>query len=414
MAQISFTPAWLKKLPFSSNRIHYTDSHPRSKYPNFDLLIITGVRTKTAYLRHIHKSNRKQIRKLIKLADMTSGAVGLSELRDIYQKKVIEFQRNDNGILLSRDLQKFSLRNAIDFYLENNNPQDRQNFIKLKDEPFKSQTVGHFILKDLEDLDVQEIIKPLIDKGSLYSANMKREFIQRAWNYTIKNHREVRKILRGYPNPATFNMQKKYGFVKEASAKYLGFDDILEFFDIVATCHRSDLRDFFHLALYLGQHPFGEIAKMRWDQLQEVDGQLWWIMEKGFHKVNRSHQIPLHATAMDIINKWKGSHDVYVFPNTASTTKELYDQHDFKYIMKQFRRKHEIKWDMRCLRSTFITLIADLDPTFKPQYLANQYESTVTNSNYLHRSLISYQDLKIDMINAYMNLIQDKLSEVSK
>jgi len=117
---------------------------------------------------------------------------------------------------------------------------------------------------------------------------------------------------------------------------------------------------------------------------------------------------------MDIINKWKGSHDVYVFPNTASTTKELYDQHDFKYIMKQFRKKHEIKWDMRCLRSTFITLIADLNPTFKPQYLANQYESTVTNSNYLHRSLISYQDLKIDMINAYMNLIQDKLSEVSK
>ena len=82
--------------------------------------------------------------------------------------------------------------------------------------------------------------------------------------------------------------------------------------------------------------------------------------------------------------------------------------------MKQFRKKYNIAWDMRCLRSTFITLIADLDPTFKPQYLANQYESTVTNSNYLHRSLISYQDLKIDMINAYMNLVQDKLSEVSK
>ena len=411
MAQISFTPAWLKKLPFSSNRIHYTDSSSGSKYPNFDLLVISGARSITGYCRFIERKNGKQIRKLIKLADLTNNALSLSELRDLYRDKVNEMQRNENGELLKKDLQQFTLGNAIDFYLEENNPQDAHHLIKLKDEPFDNQRIGDLVLKDLEDLDVQDIIKPLVKKGSLYSANMKREFIQRVWNNTLREHRTVRKILRGYPNPATFDMQKKYGFVKEASAKYLGFDDIPEFFDIVATCHRSDLRDFFHLALYLGQHPFGEIAKMRWDQLQEVDGQLWWIMEKGFHKVNRSHQIPLHATAMDIINKWKGSHDVYVFPNTASTTKELYDQHDFKYIMKQFRKKHEIKWDMRCLRSTFITLIADLDPTFKPQYLANQYESTVTNSNYLHRSLISYQDLKIDMINKYMELLQDKLNE---
>jgi len=411
MAQLRFNPAWLKKLPFSTNRIHYTDSHPRSKYPNFDLLIITGARSKSAYLRHIHKKNGKQVRKLIKLADMTSGAVSISELRDIYQDKVIEFQRNDSGILLSRDLQNFTLRDAINFYLEDKNPQDKENLIKLKDEPFKKQTVGDFILKELEDLDVQEIIKPLVDKGSLYSANMKREFIQRVWNHTVKKHKVVRKILRGYPNPATFDMKDEYGFVKQASTKYLGLEDIPEFFNIVETSHRSDLKDFFYLALYLGQHPFGEIAKMRWDQLQEIDGQTWWIMETGFHKVKKSHQVPLHATVMEIINKYKGSDDVYVFPNTFNNKKELYDQHDFKYIMKQFRAKHEIKWDMRCLRSTFITVIANADSSFKPQYLANQYESNVTNSNYLHRGLISYHDLKIDMINRYMEIIQDTSNE---
>ena len=414
MAQLEFTPAWLKKLPFSSNRIHYTDSHPRSKYPNFDLMIITGARTKTAFIRHRDKTNGKDVRKLSKLADMTTGAVGISELRDIYQDKVIQFQRNDNGELLKRDLQKFNMRDAINFYLENNNPQDKHNLIKLKDEPFLNKTVGDLVLKDLEDLDVQDIIKPLVDIGSLYSANMKREFIQRVWNYTLKKHRQVRKILRGYPNPATFDMKAEYGFVKEASQKYLGLDEIPEFFNIVATAHRPDLKDFFHLSLYLGQHPFGEIAKMRWDQLQEIDGQIWWIMEIGFHKVKKSHQVPLHATVMEIINKYKGLDDVYVFPNTVSDVRDLYDQQDFKYIMKQFRNKYDIKWDMRCLRSTFITVIADADPSFKPQYLANQYDSNVTNSNYLHRGLISYKDLKIDMINKYMEIIQDTLNEVSR
>jgi len=150
---------------------------------------------------------------------------------------------------------------------------------------------------------------------------------------------------------------------------------------------------------------------MRWDQLQEIDGQIWWIMETGFHKVKKSHQVPLHATVMDIINKYKGSDDVYVFPNTISDTRELYDQQDFKYIMKQFRAKHQIKWDMRCLRSTFITIIANADSSFKPQYLANQYDATVTNKNYLHRGLISYHDLKIDMINRYMEIIQDTLND---
>ena len=417
MAKQNFTATWINNLPYTLKRKVYIDASPNTKFLNCDFILVVGSKSKSAFLRYRPKINGVEKTRTIKIGD--ADVIDLMELREAYEREVLNLKKQDSPILQSKEIRKFNLGNAIDFYLafmlqRKKTPADKDSLIKLKTEPFRYGIVGDLLLLELEDLDVQEIIQPLIDKGSLYSANMKREFIQRVWNKSATKHKLVRKILRGIPNPATFDMEEEYGFVKQASKKYLGLENIPEFFDIVATAHRSDLRDFFHLSLYLGQHPFGEIAKMRWDQLQEIDGQIWWIMETGFHKVKKSHQVPLHATVMEIINKYKGSDDVYVFPNTISNTRELYDQQDFKYIMKQFRAKHQIKWDMRCLRSTFITIIANADPTFKPQYLANQYDSTVTNKNYLHRGLISYHDLKIDMINKYMEIIQDTLNARAK
>ena len=99
MAQIQFTPTWISKVPFTTKRKHYTDSHPRSKFGNCDLVLVVGGRTKTGYLRFRKYINGKRKDQLIKLADMTSNAISLSELRDIYETKVIEIKRNESTVL---------------------------------------------------------------------------------------------------------------------------------------------------------------------------------------------------------------------------------------------------------------------------------------------------------------------------
>ena len=47
---------------------------------------------------------------------------------------------------------------------------------------------------------------------------MKREFIQRIWNYLNKEHEDVSLVLVNKPNPASFSMQR-YNFKKRASRK---------------------------------------------------------------------------------------------------------------------------------------------------------------------------------------------------
>ena len=405
MAQIQFTPTWISKVPFTTNRKHYTDSHPRSKFGNCDLVLVVGGRTKTGYLRFRKHINGKRRDQLIKLADMTSNAISLSELRDIYETKVIEIKRNESPVLVAKSYQTFTLGDAIDFYLKRKNPSDIGQLLTIKDDLVGARKAGNLILMELSTSQVKELVEPLVQKGSLYSANMKREFIQRVWNYCLREHDEMKKLIVRFANPATFDMKLYCNFEKKASTKSLSLEEYGEFFDIVNTCQREDLRDLFHMFLYLGQHPFSEIARMRWDQLQEIDGQWWWFMEEGFHKTSKRHTIPLHPMVMDIINKYKEFDETYVFPNPLKG-KEFYNAHDFKYYMKEFRRKYQIEWDVRCLRAAFITTIEESNMTFRAGILCNQAAQNITEKNYLGRGKIPFKDFKIEMINAYMDIIK--------
>ena len=405
MAQIQFTPTWISKVPFTNKRKHYTDSHPRSKFGNCDLVLVVGGRTKTGYLRFRKYINGKRKDQLIKLADMTSNAISLSELRDIYETKVIEIKRNESPVLVAKSFQTFTLGDAIDFYLERKNPSDIGQLLNIKEDLVGAHKAGDLILMDLSTSQVKDLIEPLVQKGSLYSANMKREFIQRVWNYCLREHDEIKKLIARFANPATFDMKLYCQFEKKASTKSLGLEDYAEFFDIVNTCKREDIRDLFYMFLYLGQHPFSEIARMRWDQLEEIDGQWWWFMEEGFHKTSKRHTIPLHPMVMDIINKYKEFDETYVFPNPLKG-KEFYNAHDFKYYMKEFRRKYQIEWDVRCLRAAFITTIEESNMNFRAGILCNQAAQNITEKNYLGRGKIPFKDFKIEMINAYMEIIK--------
>jgi len=116
---------------------------------------------------------------------------------------------------------------------------------------------------------------------------------------------------------------------------------------------------------------------------------------------------------MDIINKYKESDETYVFPNPLEG-KEFYNAHDFKYYMKEFRRKYQIEWDVRCLRAAFITTIEESNMTFRAGILCNQAAQNITEKNYLGRGKIPFKDFKIEMINAYMEIIKGVRNAVSK
>ena len=151
---------------------------------------------------------------------------------------------------------------------------------------------------------------------------------------------------------------------------------------------------------------------MRWDQIVKIDDQYWWMMEEGFHKVQTKHSLPLHPVTMKIIDKYKGNDDVYVFKNLVDK-KGLHDKHTFKNAIRRLKRTHNITWDIRCLRASFITTIGEINPSFRAGILTNQAGQNITEKVY-HRGDITYYDFKVDMINAYMELIQGKQNEVSK
>ena len=77
--------------------------------------------------------------------------------------------------------------------------------------------------------------------------------------------------------------------------------------------------------------------------------------------------------------------------------------------MRRLKKTHNIDWDMRCLRASFVTAITNLDHTYRAGILCNQAGQNITEKNYV-RGNITYFDFKIEMINAYMELIQDKLN----
>ena len=413
MSGIKLTAQKIEKLPYSSKRTLYIDKHPTTKYQSCDFILVVGARTKTAFLRHRPKVNGVRKQQMIKLGDAT--VISLSELRDMYLEEVIKIRRGESEYLVAKDQREITLGNLVDIYItgkEQGKGKDVSKYDKEQMKRLMNQKLDRVLVGDLKcvDLDsdmIKKILQEDVDKDSMYVASQKREYIQRVWNYSIKNSKA--KVLENIKNPASFSMVDWIDWKKEPSEKFIEAKDFPEFFKVVDSIGRSDFRDIIKMSLFTGQHPYAEIAKMRWDQIQEVEGQTWWIMEKGFHKIDKPHQFPLHKMMLDIINKYKGNDDVYVFKN-------IYDKDDFYHkdnvgnVLGRLRKTHNIKWDLRCLRSSFLTAITNLDHTFRAGILCNQAGQNITEAVYI-RGAITYFDFKVQMINAYMDLIQDKLNE---
>ena len=410
MSTHKFNHTWIERLPYSSKRKLYIDSTSNTKFTNCDFVMMVGARSKTAYLRYrpIENGKRKQVLK--KIGD--ANVIPLSDLRDSYIEQATDILRKESPILSAKETREVTIGHLIDFYLSENNPSDKDNLLRFKNQTIDGTLkVSNLICLEQDVFSVKDILKQDVEKGSLHSANAKREFIQRVWNYALTENREYNKVLKTISNPASFSMKKWVGFTKKASDKHLPVQEYPQFFEAIDSLHRSDFRDLFYMFLYTGQHPYSEVAKMRWNQIQKVDNQYWWIMEEGFHKVETKHSFPLHPMVMDIINKYKGNDDEYVFKNIVDT-KELHDKHTFKNAIRRLKRTHNIEWDVRCLRASFITTIGEINPSFRAGILTNQAGQNITEKVY-HRGDITYYDFKVDMINAYMELIQDKLNEVS-
>lgn len=414
MSTHKFNHTWIKRLPYTSKRKVYIDSTNNTKFTNCDFVLIVGARSKTAYLRYRPTKNGVRKAVLKKIGD--ANVIPLADLRDAYTRQAMEILTKDSPILTAKETRNVTIGNLIDFYLSENNPSDKDNMIRLKNQIIEGNLkVGDLLCIDQDVFSIKNILKPDVKKGSLYVANQKREFIQRVWNYCLSENEDYNKVLKTLTNPATFSMEKWCGFSKKASDKRIPKEYYPQFFEAVNSLHRSDFKDLLYMFLFTGQHPYSEVCKMRWDQIKKIDNQYWWFMEEGFHKVDKEHTFPLHPMVMDIINKYQGNDDVYVFKNNLDR-KALHDKHTFKNALRRLRNTHNIDWDIRCLRASFITTIEELNPSYRAGILANQSGQTVTEKNYLRpdKDGITFKDFKLDMINAYMELIQDKLNEVSK
>lgn len=408
MSGIKLTAQKIEKLPFSSKRTLYIDNHPTTKFKGCDFIVVVGARTKTAYLRHRPVINGTRKNTMVKLGDAT--AISLSELREIYFDEVVKLKRGESNYLIEKDQRDITLRDLVDFYILKKKPSDyeQKQMNSLMNQTLDKIFVGDLKCKDLDTFGVKDVLQQDVDKKSMYVANQKREFIQRIWNYNSRENKNA-KVIKKISNPATFSMMDWVGWKKEPSEKKLNVSDYPQFFEAIESLSRSDFRDFFKMALFTGQHPYSEIAKMRWDQIQEIEGQTWWIMEKGFHKVDKPHQFPLHKMTLDIINKYKGNDDVFVFKNIHDKS-DFYTKDNLKNAIRRLKKTHNITWDIRCLRASFVTAITNLDHTYRAGLLCNQAGQNITEKNYV-RADVTYFDFKIEMINAFMELIQDKMNE---
>lgn len=408
MSTHKFNHTWIERLPYSSKRKVYIDSSNNTKFTNCDFILIVGARSKTAYLRYRPIINGKRKQVLNKIGD--ANVIPIADLRDTYIEQAIDILRKESPILSAKETREVTFGHLIDFYLSENNPSDKDNMLRFKNQIVEGKTkVADLVCLEQDVFTIKNILKQDVEKGSLHTANAKREFLQRVWNYSLEENREYNKVLKTVSNPASFSMEKWVGFTKKPSDKHIPVKEYPQFFEAVNSLHRSDFKDLFYMFLYTGQHPYSEVAKMRWNQIKKVDDQYWWIMEEGFHKVQTSHSFPLHPMVMDIINKYKGNDDVYVFKNIVDKS-DLHDKHTFKNAIRRLKRTHNIKWDVRCLRASFLTAIGEIDTSFRAGILTNHAGQNITEKVY-HRGDITYYDFKVDMINAYMELIQDKLNE---
>ena len=151
---------------------------------------------------------------------------------------------------------------------------------------------------------------------------------------------------------------------------------------------------------------------MRWDQLENIDDQWWWIMEEGFHKTGYEHQVPLHPKVWKIIEEQKGKDNKYVFVSINRKDKEgnllPYLKSGFQkqaYAIRNHLEDQTITF--QCFRATLTTKLRELGKGHEPSYLMNQQLQGISHRVYTRSE---FKDFKVNMVNDWMNFIEDKLN----
>ncbi len=276
-------------------------------------------------------------------------------------------------------------------------------------------------------LEFREKITPYGKIGTNRTMAFLRAALNYFGNYIVPNDR-----IGGFSNPAS--SLPKY---KETSRnRYIEEDELPRFFTALLSA-TEDMRDLIFLALITGSREF-PLRAMQWNELQ-LDNKTMnkWIIPANKQKNGESHEVPLIASALGILNRRKQQQNKgniitdYVFYSPKS-------QHDFiQEPKKQWHkvtklaglyseekernlRFHDLRhtiatWQVRCNVNT-IDISATLSHKFESQSVTGVYaratlESIKTAIEKAYEAMTKNvpQDIIDKIISANMEKVEVKI-----
>ena len=269
----NFTPMTVESLSTKDgDKIStFFDTNPKGSIPNCKLMLQVGAKSKTYYLVFRKNVNGRANKKLVKLGQHPTMTVALA--RESFLENAMVIVSDQDKFLTKKKNDGITVADLIEFYDANKGIKESESFM------FNTvkKGLGSVQIKNLDRYTVQDFYKPQIKTGNLYSANSRREVIQRVWNYGLANDRRCA-FLEDRRNPASFKID---GFKKIPSDRKIERFQIKPLMEAIESETHKDKRDLLKLFFYLGQHPYSEICEMRWDQIKEdkeYPGTFWWNM----------------------------------------------------------------------------------------------------------------------------------------
>lgn len=406
-----FKASTVDRLPYSDKQTEYFDN--LIKMPNSRLCLRVGKVSKT-WVLHYRKAHNGKVNKITKTLG-NSNAITLAQARNKFLQEVATIVGNTDEFIRKENSKDITFNECADVYLNERKPSKNEitiiNVVKKE--------IGHFPMKAITKKVVRGVYESNRQSEQYRMANYKRDIISRIWNFNLEVNEDECASFENLVNPAKQKIRlvnPRKGVIfwsKESSDAKVKDEQIKPLFDAIATLGHKEKADLIKLFFYLGQHPFTEICYMRWDQLVKEDGYWWWKMEKGFHKESLEHTVPLHPTVMKIINKQKGKDKKFVFVSLnrkdASGNLKPYARSGFG---KQILAIRELLGDetitYQCFRATVTTKLRELAKGHEPSYLFGQQLAGISNAVYTRSE---FKDLKIAMVNDWMNFIEGKLNE---
>ena len=401
----NFRDSSISSLPLSNgSAIAYYDIGKSFSVENCKLMLLVGKTKKSFYLLYRKTTNGKNETKKIKLGDY--GTITLKQARDKYKHEAMLITEQTDSYIQEYNNKDLTVEECLDFYLKDNDISKNEEYLF---NAVRSQ-LGHLPVKDLNKTKVREFYIEQFKNKNFYSANARREVVQRIWNYNAEWNPRF-EFLKDVKNPATHQIAKNWK--KTASNRVVETEQIKPLWEAIEQIKKDDIRDLIKLFFYLGQHPYSEICNMKWEQISKVDDWYWWTMEEGFHKDKRiKHSVPLHPKVYELIEARKGMHETYVFvSNTRKDSKGDLMPYNKSSFTKHVKRLKEAlgdnEIDFRCFRATVSTKIKEIDITNEPSYFMGQTLGGVSNEVYIRSE---FRPLKIKMANDWINYIEEQIN----